>query len=99
MPMDHYSYHLGLIVLSYFANSSSFTLFLLLGFFLLLGLLAKVCINIQPLEHMNCSCSSYANKKYFPIFFSFFLRVFSNNGPHLIFFLAVNYVVFLNFPV
>ena len=91
--MDHYSCHLGLMVLSYFANSSSFTPFILLGFFLLLGLLAKMGINNQPLEHMKCSYGSYVNKKKvfspsFLFFFSFFFFVefFQTAGPTSFFF-------------
>ena len=42
---DHYFCHLGLMVFSYFANSSSFTPSILLSFFLLLGLFTKVGIN------------------------------------------------------
>ena len=43
--VDHYFSHSGLMVFSYFARSSSFTLFILLGFFLLLGPFAIMSIN------------------------------------------------------
>ena len=49
-PMDHYSFRLGLMVFSYLDNPSSFTIFKSLGFFLLLGLFAKVGINIDLLS-------------------------------------------------
>ena len=67
----------------------------MLGFFLLLGLFAKVGINIQPPEHMKCSCGSYANKKtllllylffFFVFFFSFPSQAFLSSGPCSFFF-------------
>ena len=58
-------------------------------------------INIQPPEHMNCSCSLYANKKevFFLLFLPLFFIGFLNSGPYLIFFVTVNSVVYLNFLV
>jgi len=44
-PVDYYSYNSCLMVFSYFVNSSSLTPSILLDFFLLLGLFAKVGIN------------------------------------------------------
>ena len=70
--VDHYSYHSGLMVLSYFTNSSSFTSFILLGFFLLLGLLAKASINTQPLPLPRVCLlrhSSFQDKTYLFLFF------------------------------
>ena len=44
-PVDHYSCHSGLMIFSYFANSSFFTLFILLDLFSSLSPFAKMSIN------------------------------------------------------
>ena len=48
----------------------------IVGFLLPLGILSKVGINIQPPEHMNCSCNSYVNTWKFFLFFLFFRGFF-----------------------
>ena len=61
MPVNHYSCHSDLMVFfSHFANSSSLFPSILLGFFLLLGLLAKVGINTNqyqwlPVHAQTCN--------------------------------------------
>ena len=61
-PVGHQSCHfslLGLLLCSFSVFTSHFLH--IVGLFLLLGPLSKVGINIQPPEHMDCSCNSYAN--------------------------------------
>ena len=67
-------------------------IFHIVGLFLSLGPFAKMGINIQPPEHMNYSYGSYMNQKKKK-------RFFFNSGSCLIFFLVVNSVVSLNFPI
>ena len=55
----------------------------IVGFLLPLGILSKVGINIQPPEHMNCSCNSYVNTWKFFLFFLFFSWVFWIMDPTL----------------
>ena len=87
--------------------SSQFTNFfspVLLGFFLLLGLFAKVCINIQLPKHMKCYCDSYANKKrlfFFSVFSSSFLflcGLFRTIVPALFFFSCLEQCCLFEFP-
>ena len=77
-PVDHYSCHSGLLVFTLLFSLPIF--FILMGFFCHWAPLSKVGINIQPHEHMNCSCNSYANIKRYS-FLSFFRRVFWTMGP------------------
>jgi len=61
----------------------SFSHFLhIVGLRLLLGPLSKVGINIQPLEHMDCSCNSYVNACYYLFIIIFlFHRFFKQWTP------------------
>ena len=77
-PVDHYSYHSGLLVFALLFSLPIF--FILLGFFCHWAPLLKVGINIQPPEHMNCSYNSYASTKRYS-FLSFFGWFFEQWAP------------------
>ena len=75
-PVNHYSCHSGLMVFltllallpSPFSYCWAYSCYWAFS--------AKMGINIQPFEHMKCSCGSYANKKSFLLLLFFFLAGF-----------------------
>ena len=74
-PTGYQSYHigpLGLLPNFFYHFASHFLLIsLIVGLLMLLGLFSKMSINIQPPEHMDCSCNSYEN-----IYANFFCKFF-----------------------